>query len=178
MRSFLAALASTLFISYALSSPPLAASASDFQAIPPEPQKISVTGTLPAFISPAHLGEFLLAVREASYLSSSSRIAAESLSQKFSDDDRPMPPDEAATAFSRVAAAEAGDKPYIFAAADFEPSLFDAKSPRRVIISRRPATTIRKVTTIRRHSRLAQVPKRPSPNTDRLRQPELSWLYQ
>lgn len=78
---------------------------------------------LPAFVSPGRLGAFLSAVREATFITSEGRTAAEVLSAKFFDDTRvgsdvSERPEPAAT-FANTGV----HAPYIFEAARFEPSL-------------------------------------------------------
>ena len=73
---------------------------------------------LPAFVSPGRLGTFLSAVREAELLPTVSRAAAEALSARFSDDVTGVTP-----AATRTVAVAGSEKPYIFEAALFEPSL-------------------------------------------------------
>ncbi len=51
------------------------------------PQSLAAPGNiLPAFVSPGTLGAFLTAVREATFITSESRTAAEALSARFFDD--------------------------------------------------------------------------------------------
>ena len=88
------------------------------------PQPLAAPGNvLPAFVSPGRLGAFLSAVREATFIMSEGRTAAEALSAKFSDDARVVSdvserPEAAATLANTGVHA-----PYIFEAALFEPSL-------------------------------------------------------
>lgn len=104
------------------------------------PQSLAAPGNiLPAFVSPGTLGAFLTAVREATFITSESRTAAEALSARFFDDaqvrrdvsESPEPASEEPAASlepksSEPAATLANSdvhRPYIFEAALFKPSL-------------------------------------------------------
>lgn len=103
------------------------------------PQSLAAPGNiLPAFVSPGTLGAFLTAVREATFITSGSRTAAEALSARFFDDahvrrdvsESPEParqePARQEPESPKLAATLANSdvhRPYIFEAALFKPSL-------------------------------------------------------
>jgi hypothetical protein len=127
-----------------------------------DPQPSSQTSTtpgniLPAFVSPGRLGSFLSAVREAELLPNASREAAEEISARFADDDHRV-----AQAQARVVAELEMQKPAIFEAALFEPSLLLPRAPASVKHSKKSAR-------VGRSGRSLAVAKRPAPHLSRRR---------
>lgn len=96
-------------------------------------QSLAAPGNiLPAFVSPGTLGAFLTAVREATFITSESRTAAEAISARFLDDaqirrdvsESPEPASQEPASPAPAATLANSDvhRPYIFEAALFEPS--------------------------------------------------------
>lgn len=143
------------------------------------PQPVAAPGNiLPAFVSPGTLGAFLTAVRDATFITSESRTAAETLSARFFDDaetrsdvsKRPEP--AAASAISNV------HVPYIFAAALFEPSLVQpgSASPKHTTKQRRVARRAQAQRPVARSFENAPRPVRLQPARDQLSKADLLWL--
>lgn len=143
------------------------------------PQSVAEPGNiLPAFVSPGTLGAFLTAVREATFITSESRTAAETLSARFFDNaearsdatERPEP--AAALTNSDV------HKPYIFAAAVFEPSLVQAERapPKHTKKQRRIARRAQAQQPRARSFESASRPVRQRAPRDQLSKADLRWL--
>lgn len=140
------------------------------------PQSVAAPGNiLPAFVSPGTLGAFLTAVREATFITSESRTAAEAISARFLDDaqiksdvsespepasQEPVSQEPASPAPAATLANSDVHRPYIFEAALFEPSPVqpESASPKHTKKQRRLA---RRAQTQRPLARSFENPPRP-----------------
>jgi hypothetical protein len=147
------------------------------------PESLAEPGNvLPAFVSPGRLGEFLSAVREATFIMSERRTAAETLSAKFSEDAQ-VKSDVSERQDTPATFAGTGiHAPYIFEAALFEPSLLESqptsveptKRTRRHLVRRVPAQRPRALS----YKSAPRPARRPASrdNNGQLSKAELRWL--
>ncbi len=158
------------------------------------PQSLAAPGNiLPAFVSPGTLGAFLTAVREATFITSESRTAAEALSARFLDDaqaksdvsESPEPTSPEPTSLEPASPEPAATlansdvhRPYIFEAALFEPSPVQpaSASPKHIKKQRRLARRSQAQQPRVRSIENAPRPVRHRPPRDQLSKADLRWL--